>query len=69
MGKDDDDALTGLGIIAGILAGAWLLGKALSSKKVEYFRCWNCNNLIVPNTNPCPYCRSHIDWGMTNQSV
>lgn len=68
MGKDND-VLGALAVLAGIGAGIWLLGKALSNKKVDYYRCWNCNNLITPNIDPCPYCRSKIDWGSGNQNA
>lgn len=69
MGKDEDTLIGGLAILAGIGAGLWLLGKALSSKKVDYYRCWKCNNLIRPNTNPCPYCGAQIDWRKTTEHV
>lgn len=69
MGKDDDDFIKALAILAGIGAGLWLLGKALSNKKVDYYRCWNCNNLITPHTNPCPYCGVFIDWSLINQGA
>ena len=63
MGKDSDDTLSAL-LILGEL---WLLGKALSSKKVDYFRCWSCNKFLLPNTNPCPHCGAHIDWIRSNE--
>lgn len=60
MGKKKDDDW--LGALA-ILGGLWLLKEALSQKNVNYYRCWNCNKFLLPNTNPCPYCHSNIDWG------
>jgi len=57
LGSDD------WGKLFGILAGLWLLGQIFGKSKVDYFRCWKCNNLIPPKTNPCPYCRANVDWG------
>lgn len=59
-----DDWLGALAVLAGIGAGIWLLGKALSpsTKKINYYRCWNCNKLLLPNTKRCPHCGSDIDW-------
>ncbi len=65
MGKDGDDILGGLVILAGL----WLLGKALSSKKVDYFTCWNCKRIIAPNTEICPFCGVRISWGQTNERL
>jgi len=58
MGKDDD----WIGLLA-VLGGLWLLGKALTQKKVDYYKCWNCDRIVAPNTKVCPFCKSRIDWG------
>lgn len=58
MGKDDD----WIGALA-VLGGLWLLGQIFSKKKVDYFKCWNCNRILAPNTQVCPFCKSRIDWG------
>jgi len=63
--KKDDDWLGALLILGGL----WLLKEALSQKNVNYFRCWNCNKFLLPNTNPCPYCGVHIDWSRSNEYV
>ncbi|MCH7561110.1 MAG: zinc-ribbon domain-containing protein [Thaumarchaeota archaeon] len=62
MGKDND-WIGALGILAGIVLGLGLLGKALSKNKVEYFRCWSCNRVITKNQNICPYCGANNDFG------
>ncbi len=54
-----DDWLGGLLLLGGL----WLLGQALSKKNVDYYRCWNCNRLLLPNTKRCPSCHVDIDWG------
>lgn len=56
MGKDD-----WVGLLA-IIGGLAILGAALSKKKVDYFRCWNCNRVILKGSNPCPYCQATISW-------
>jgi len=58
MGKNDD----WIGALA-IIGGLWLLGKALTKKNVDYFKCWNCSRIIAPNIKVCPFCKSRIDWG------
>lgn len=34
----------------------------IRKKERAYYRCWNCQGLIKPFTNPCPFCRVGIDW-------
>ena len=38
------------------LAGLYILGQALSKKNVNYFRCWNCNRILVKKNPQCPFC-------------
>jgi len=47
---------------AAIGIGLLILAAAISKKKVEYFRCWNCNGVITKNTTTCPHCGSHNNW-------
>jgi len=64
MGKDEDDFLKGLGTLALIGGGLWLLKEIFGKKDVKYYRCWNCQKLIMPFTNPCPFCGVGIDWSV-----
>jgi len=54
----------GWGALALVLVGLWLVSEALKNPRrdVRYHRCWNCRRIIVPNTNPCPFCRVPISW-------
>jgi len=62
--KDDGDAWVA-GLI--ILGGLWFLSQLLKpTKKIEYNRCWNCKRLVIPKTNPCPYCKVQLLWGSGN---
>lgn len=53
-----DDWVTGLLLLAGL----YILGSALSKNKVDYFRCWNCNRVLVRKTPNCPFCSVDISW-------
>jgi len=51
------------------LAGLYILGKALSKDKVDYFRCWNCNRVLVKKDTSCPFCDVVINWQQGDDSV
>ena len=56
MGKDDWVG----GLL--LLAGLYILGQALSKNKVNYYRCWNCNRVLVGKPQTCPYCKVELTW-------
>lgn len=56
MGKDDWVG----GLL--LLAGLYILGQALSKNKVDYYRCWNCNRVLVGKPQTCPYCKVALSW-------
>lgn len=54
--------MVGLGGALAILAGLYIVAKAVSKKEVQYHRCWNCNRVVFPIYMTCPYCNSQLDW-------
>jgi len=47
--------------IAGLILGALLL-KAIFEPNAHGYRCPECNLVIRKYANPCPRCRTELDW-------
>ena len=47
--------------LAGIILGAVIL-KSLYDSDTMIHRCPYCGLVILKNKNPCPRCKSRIDW-------
>ncbi len=45
-----------------LLAGLYILGQSISKGKVEYYRCWQCNRVLVGKPQYCPYCKVELFW-------
>jgi len=54
-----DDGIGGLLLLAGL----YIVGKALTKGKVNYYRCWHCNRVLVGKPSSCPYCKVNLSWG------
>jgi len=57
----DRNVATGAIAIAAVILGALLL-KAIFDRNAHGYRCPRCNLIIRRYANPCPRCRTELDW-------
>jgi rRNA maturation endonuclease Nob1 len=54
------DELAALAIIG---VGIWFLSELAKNKgDVTAYRCWNCQGMIKPGEERCPWCGARQDW-------